>query len=553
MTPEHADTLQALIEAGRDQWPLPQEVGVLHQLNLWAAFRESNRRTLRHLHPDWHQDRRYVVDPLPERVADAFADLIFGADPEIVTADQRSIRERREQAAEDPNADPSGVEDSPDQQLLDDAVEENNLPSELQEAAALCVGEGEVWWRIYVDRDAYEYPVVEWHSRRNVIPLYRGRKVLACAFVSELGSLAADAPQVRVGDDEDPAGTRMWVQSETSVAEDDTVFRYVEIQTTGLTRNLLYKGNRTSLGEPVALATRDETAELPDEWPHDLDVMLAGRVTNGTAGRLGRSQYAGVKDLLFALNESASIGEHNARLTLRQRMIMPATAAQPRSLGVDDEGRPAARAEVQLDDVYLVDSDDELGTGPATQPKVLEYSFDAAALSLYTGDLTDRILTRCRVAPQLVGRATEGAQTGPALRARLLDSILASNGKARAWDDAMPRMLRALQLVMVLPEEQGGHGYQMVDADTPPAFERSSTLPEDEDAMVTRLAVEVNGEFLSRRTALEERHPDWEPGRVQDEMDRIEQERSLAAPALGQSVRVTPPPAVLPNGNGLAP
>jgi hypothetical protein len=176
------------------------------------------------------------------------------------------------------------------------------------------------------------------------------------------------------GDDEDPAGTRMWVQSETSVAEDDTVFRYVEIQTTGLTRNLLYKGNRTSLGEPVALATRDETAELPDEWPHDLDVMLAGRVTNGTAGRLGRSQYAGVKDLLFALNESASIGEHNARLTLRQRMIMPATAAQPRSLGVDDEGRPAARAEVQLDDVYLVDSDDELGTGagdPAKGPRVL--------------------------------------------------------------------------------------------------------------------------------------------------------------------------------------
>jgi hypothetical protein len=52
-----------------------------------------------------------MSDPLPERISDAFADLIFGADPSFTAADEA------------------------DQERLDDLIDENDLPSELQRAA----------------------------------------------------------------------------------------------------------------------------------------------------------------------------------------------------------------------------------------------------------------------------------------------------------------------------------------------------------------------------------------------------------------------------------
>lgn len=535
-TPEHADVLQEMIEGGRDSWPLAHEAPVLDQLVEWRAMRESDRDVLRSRHPGgWPASKPYRVDPLPERIAEVFPDLIFGADPKVTTASvaaARATRKLSERAAkeegvvedeDEPNPE-APDEGSEDQRLLDEAIDENELPSQLQEAGAICVSEGEVWWRIYVDRDAYDYPVIEWHSRIGVIPLWRGRKAVAAAFVSELDALAPDAPVARVGDDADPATQLAWRQ-QGSTSQTDAVYRYIEIQTKGMVRNLLYKGDRSKLGDRVALSEREELADIPDEWVHDLDVMLAGRIVNGrSGGRLGRSQFKGIKDLVYMLNEAVDIGGHNAKMTLRRRAVMPASAARAARSGDDEDGNARGLAKVDMDDVFLLHSDDEMdeATGPM---KVLEYSFDAAALEIYDNHTTDKALTRARVAPQLVGRATEGAATGPALKARLLDSILCANGMARAWDDGLPKLLLAEQLVMQLPPEQGGHGYKMESADKAPAVERSSALPEDEDAQVTRIAAEVGAEILSKRTAIEERHPDWGEDRIQEELDRIEAEK----------------------------
>lgn len=507
---------------------MAHEMPVISQLREWAAFRESDRTVLRSLHPGgWDASKPYTVDPLPERIADVFPDLIFGADPEVTAASvtaAAATKKRDEVTGEEvAQAAPDEGPDE-DQRLLDEAIDENDLPSELQEAGSICVGEGEVWWRIYVDRDAYRYPVIEWHSRLNVIPLWRGRKAVAVAFVTELDALAPDAPVARVGDDADPIRQLAWREGESGSS--DVVFRYVEIQTTGLVRNLLYKGTRSALGDKVDLSQREELADLQEEWHHGLDIMLADRVPNGRRGkRLGKSQFHGIKDLLYMLNESVDIGRHNAQMTLRRRAIMPASAARP-SRGASDEDGAGGRAKVELDDVYLYHSDDDEVSDGGGPLKVLEYSFDAQALEIYDNGLTDKALTRARVAPQLVGRATEGAATGPALKARLLDTVLCANGMARTWDDKLPKLLRALQLVMTLPEELDGHGYKMKgDPDVPPAVERSSTLPEDEDALVVRITTEVGAEILSKRTAIEERHPDWSDDRVDEELARIEAEK----------------------------
>jgi hypothetical protein len=196
---DDATQLQELLETGgREAWPIPSERGVISRLQEWGAFMDSNAVVLQRL-ADWQAGRDqhlpYVVDPLPERIAQAFSDLIFGAETDFETP-----------ATEEPTPDGRTIsKPGPDQELLDEIVEDNSLPSELQSACGRCVGEGEVWWRIYVDRDAFEHPVIEWHSRADVVPLFRGKKLLAAAFVSDLSNLAPDAPVVDERRDRDTA------------------------------------------------------------------------------------------------------------------------------------------------------------------------------------------------------------------------------------------------------------------------------------------------------------------------------------------------------------
>src|SRR5437764_6204647 len=81
-----ADQLEELLAKGQTQWPLPRERPVHTQLVEWSAFRETNRHILKQLHPGFDRERHYVADPLAERIAEAFADLLFGADIEVTPA-----------------------------------------------------------------------------------------------------------------------------------------------------------------------------------------------------------------------------------------------------------------------------------------------------------------------------------------------------------------------------------------------------------------------------------------------------------------------------------
>jgi hypothetical protein len=543
MSREHADQLQDMLERGRSQWPLVQEAPILAQLHEWSAFSRSNAVVLQRLcrwQAGQHQHLPYVIDPLAERIKDAFADLIFGAETEF---------EAPEDAASD-------------QALLDDLVEENNLPSELQDAASMCVAEGEVWWRVYVDRDAFEHPVIEWHSRADVVPLYRGKKLLAAAFISDIDNLAPDAPVVRIGDDADPAGQLAWRQQPGLAEDRGTVWRYVEIQTGGLVRNLLYRGSGNSLGDTVALASRPEFADLPDEWDHGLEVqtragravplMLAGRVANGKAGRLGRSQFAGVKGLLYELNKLSSVGSRNVDLTMQKRAVLGASVVQPSMEPTSENPNPPRSATAALPDAFLAPSQAD-DMGEVRPMGVLEFSDAwADALLAWDGGLTDKILTRCRVAPQLVGRHTEMAATGPALRARLLDSVLAADGKARAWDDELPKLIRATQMVDALPEERGGCGHAWTRAEELPVVLRSSVLPEDEGEEVARHAAAVGARIEARRTAIERLNPEWDEQRINHELELISQDPMAAmGPSPGQpGIPGAPPPSLGVNSQG---
>lgn len=520
MAREDADQLQEIIEKQQSVTTVHERT-VQNDIEKYAALRESNRDKLRAI-KKWNRERDYLVDPLPERIAEAFADFLFGEDPIFTAAD--NVDDKPEPVAE---AEPSddrplkevGEDDAAgsDQDRLDDIVDANNLPSELHTATTVLVSEGEVWWRIYKDEAQSDFPIIEWHSRAHVRPLFRGRKLVAAAFISDIY---------------------------TETIEDNlVVWKYVEVQTEGYVRNLLYKGINNQLGSLVNLKDRPETADLVEDWDHGLG-MLSGRIANkfGRDRRFGISTFKGIEDLLFSLNEATTIGHENARLTLKRRLAIPREALN--SSGNFDAG----------EDVLVMDDplDEELGGNKSSGKfAVLEYSFDAQALITYKDSLSSTILTRVGLARQLTDPNTnEGsAASGTALRVRLIPTTMAAKGLARPVDDNLPRVVMLTQQLDSLAKEQGGFGRAWKKAGEPPVIERSDPLPIDETEETNRHAVAVSSEFESRETAIEALHPDWTPQQVQDELDKIFSElatfQSIGSAGGGMA---PPPPGDIGNG-----
>jgi hypothetical protein len=453
-----------------EEWPLKSERKVCEEIALWRALREGDRDFLER-YVDWENGRSYYLDPLAERIPETWADLLFGDDPTIEAA---------------------AAGDTP---LLEAIVEENDLPSSLQEAEEMCASEGEVWWRVFKDSTVLTVPTVEWHSRLDVIPLYVGRKLAAAAVVSEVGREEAE---------------------QTGKA---TVWRYIAIHEEGQMLNLLFKGEDGRLGERKQLSDHPAVADLQESWNHGLASMLLGRVVNKRAPRnRSRSVYHGIRDYLLALNENFAIGQENARLTGKKRVVVTPDM-------LDENGNFPAGTDVWIR--QQTDGDPDKPGDPLVQ---VEWEFEAAALIQWDDHLEERAITRARIAPQLIGQNTEGALTGPALRARLLDTLLARMGKGRFWDDELPQCLAAAQMVDDLPDAQGGFGRNWSSPAERPSVERGDALPVDATDEVNRIASEIGAEILSTQTGIEERHPDWDEPRVEEEIERILKDRPAPAP-----------------------
>jgi len=469
-----AEELLRKIENARE-FP-PVDYAQRDSLALYQAIRESDTKKLK---PNWWDEeyetsRDFIIDSLGARIPETWADLLFGEEPEFEPIQKSNVDE------------------------LEKFVDDNNLPSELHWAEQLSSSEGEVWYRL-LSVPMLGRVFIEWHSRMNVVPYFIGQRLAAVAFVSWL--------------EIDGDSNKIWV--------------YLEVHSEGVVLNRLYftgiggalKGNEVPLGD------REETAQLRPQWLHPLP-MLGGRLINkrGKDVRIGGSDYKGIASLLLALNEIANIGQENARLTAKQRVIIPERFLTSR-------GQLPRGAEIII--ATEVDQDPTKIKNDLAQ---VEWEFDAEALIAYKGDLTDTILTRARMAPQLIGRHTESAETGPGYKARLIDSVLAAQGKAKKWDEYIPEILKLAWQLEALPIGAGGCGvaWKGLDGDKFPVFKRNGNLPEDEESRSRRIVTEVNAKILSRRSAMEENNPTWGPDRVQDEMDRIEEEEQQALERMQQ-------------------
>ena len=430
-----------------------------------AAFREADTASLKRI-AEWPSSRPYVPDPLPWLVAKAHADLLFGEEPEIEPANEA------------------------DTELLDAITDASDIETQSHRAAQIASSEGEVWWHTYVDKVASDWPIIEFVSRSQVVCLWRGRTAAATAFVSVVRQTRADE-----------------------------VWRLLEVHETGRVLNLLFVGSSSRLGHAVDLGRMPELDGLEAEWRHGLGVPLCGRILNKPADpttHLGRSDFAGVEGLFLALDEATTLGVENARLTAKKRLFVDGRY-------LDERGNLPAGADVLRRD------DRDTGDGDKSGVSSIEYSFDAAALIAWTRDLTDRIVTRCGLVPQWVGASTDGrADTGTALRVRLIPATLTAQGKGHYFRKGEEAALLAAQLIDALPIDSGGFGRPWAAAADSPSVSLADPIPTDTMEDAQRLATLVTAELQSRRRSVSELHPELDEGQVDEELALIASDMGVA-------------------------
>lgn len=488
------------------QWPPQSEAATWRAVRTWRAFAESDRAALRTV-AGWNPEREYRVDPLAGRIVEAWADHLMGEDVEVTPANDR------------------------DEALLTAIVEGNDFTEETRHAIRdYITAEGETWWRVYVDRELADVPLIEWHSRETVAPLYIGRRLLAVALITVL---------------EGPGYGK---------AGANAVYRHLEIHVDGAVEHVVFRGTKDRIGGTVPLAAHPETEELAAVlgedvngravWNHGLP-RLMGRIVNrrGRDRRVGVSEFAGIRDYLLDLNEAVSIAAENARLTAKKRVVVPESSARA-STGPElvDRGDgslvPVQRATFDAgEDVLIADTlNEELGRESTPPFKVLEYSFDATALIAHKRDLVESALTRTGLTPQTVGIRVEGegfAVSGTSLRFRLIPTDKAAKGKGRELDAELPRILQRAELVDALPEAAGGFGRVYADTETPPTVKRANPLPNDpvEDATVESTL--VGSGVRSVETSVRSQHPEWTEELIAAEVARIRDERKATAGGFG--------------------
>lgn len=506
------EALNAHLLRDEGKWPLKCEQPVLTALNTWAAFRESDKATIRQI-AGWTDERRqYRVDPLAERIADAWAAYLWGEDPRILAGGDSDQPLMDELLGLDPTGGGATL-----------------LASELERAAGLGVSEGEVWSRIYVDETTAPRPLLEWHSRRHVVPLWVGPRLVAAGLWTELAQLPGDAQ----------AGSGSKI-----------VWRHFELHAPGLVVNLLYQGKSGELGQRAELTDHPATAGLLETWQHELPGMLLQRIPNRLRGsvHLGISDYAGILDFLLDLNEAATIGATNMRLSARKRAIISAAAAARGSRSSDRTLEPEQPSSSSVpratfdpaEDIFVEDPlDAELGSTPTSPFRILEYSFDAQALIDWRRHLVDTALSRAALTGQYVGTADNAqgyAISGTAIRLKLIPTDQAGRAKARYWEDGLPRIVGNMVRLDSNPQAAGGFGRAWAQPELTPTVERRPGLPADNVEEAQRHGTLVAQGLESVQTAVRALHPDWTEAQVSDEVELIQADKRAMTPGTAGSI-----------------
>jgi hypothetical protein len=468
-------------------WPPAAHVKTWEEIEFYSALRSSNEEAIK-LQANIPWWRKYMLSPVPRLVSRASANLLYGE-----PAEYRAAKES-------------------DQAALDRIITENLLDAEAHRMAVIASSEGEVWGRIIVDQSLLDVPIIEFVSRRQVIPHFQGRFVTAATFINE------------------------WEES-TNV-----VFRLLETYEAGAVHSRLFQGTRNSLGNEVTLDSYGRTAGKQPTVLTGIDRPLCAFIPNSIDSdpTRGYADYRGLEERFLGLNESATIGQENMRLSGKKRALLDAKYLRNGKL-------PAG------DDVFIR-SEAEGTLGESGKPlQMLEYNFEAEQLTKYLDHLIDTTLLLGGVAPAAVGRSVDGgAISGTALKLKMAHSLIEAAGKGRYSDSGLRRLLRLAALLDARSTFDGGFGRrrEWTAPDEDPTVIRGDGLPQDDMEAAQWVALASGAEAISTEEKVRYLHPDWSDKQIEDEVGRIEDE-APEPPTIG-----TPPGAPdlgLPPGEPVPP
>lgn len=433
------------------------------------------------------QPRQRVHVPLAEDIAQASAALLFSEPPTIVAAEPA------------PTTDDSGDTAEPAEDALATTQARLDLYREdsrqtLLEAANTCAGLGGVFLRVNWNTDLRDRPWMDAIHPDAAVPEWAyGRILVAVTFWRCIHKTALGQ-----------------------------VVRHLERHSRGLIENAVYVGSDEKLGAQAPLDTYDATTGLVPSYATEFDGLTAAYVPNvrpakcwrgnPNASALGAADIAGCESLLDGLDLAESswmrdVDLGKARLIVPQQMLMSHGPGQGASIDLDRE---------VYEGVNTMDAD-------RSDIKEVQFAIRWQEHKETTSALKQDIVHLAGYSPQTFGLAGEVAVTATEVAAKERRSLTTRDVKIGYWTPELVAIYHAM-----LHIDATVFGADVIVA--APTLEWPDAVSIDPEAQARTLRELEAAAAMSTVTKVRLLHPDWDGDQVDDEVERIHEERNIAQP-----------------------
>jgi A118 family predicted phage portal protein len=414
--------------------------------------------------------------PLAGDIASTSADLLYTEPPAFTVVEDLIGAERT-------------------QGRLDKIVDNGMIPA-LLESAEVASAMGGVYLRLTVDPDMANTPLFDVIPPESAVPMFRSGRLQAVIFWRKVGQI------------------------------ENSVFRHLELHEVGRVWHGLYQGSDEALGERIDLRAMEETSQYFDivgeagfvETFSDgltaeyIPNMRPNRVMKGSP--FGRSDYQGIEATMDALDEVWSSLMRDVRLG-KSRLIVPESYLE--SNGVGRGARFSAERELFTPVKAMPDNEGVSIEQVQFTIRVDEHLASARMLAA-------QALRGAGYSAQTFG---EGDQSGPAtateIQARESRSYTTRDRKIGYQRPAIARLARvALQM------DKAFFGSDAGDVSENPNLEWPDGVQTDMETTSKVVQMLDAAKAVSSRTKIEMVHPQWDTGQVQEEIELIEGEATIA-------------------------
>lgn len=441
-----------------------------------------------------NQQRTRLHMPVAADIATTSADLLFSEPPRVLLPKDETTGKDGKIV----------VKDHPAQDRLEEIFNNPLTHATLLETAELASAHGGAYLRIVWDKDASDYPMLTGVAADGAIPTWRFGRLSAVTF---------------------------WTVISTTATRE--VVRHLERHEKGRILHGVYVGDDQSLGRMVLLDDYDATAwaaPLVDEEgaiPTGSEGLTAQFVPNILPQRrwrriaelapLGRSDFDGIESVFDAIDEVYSSWMRDVRLA-KARLLVDQSLL--------DSNGPGQGATFDDDrEVFtgLSGMSGSMKDGTAIDSHQFEIRWEEHQRTIQ--DLIRGALRSAGYSPASFGDDSVSVQeTATQVKSKERLSERTRDKKIRYWKAALAPLARTM-----LEVDAAVFGANKYTGDLPEV-----RFPETAQQDVLELAQTIEAlnraEAISTDLKVRMFHPDWDAGKVEEEVDRILAENAMPDP-----------------------